>query len=76
MTKSMFYDIFDREILPFIDEIQQNNRLVRKKDIEVCKEEIFSEYNVSFFTTQGRMWKLATLQHATRATSRGRHGRC
>lgn len=46
MIKSMFNEIFDKEILPLIDEIQQNNDLVRKKDIKVCKEEIYDEYNV------------------------------
>ncbi len=44
MTKSRFSSIFDDEILPFIDEIQQNNSLVRKKDIAKCKEEIYNEY--------------------------------
>lgn len=56
MTKSMFNDIFDREILPFIDEIQQNNGLIRKKDIDVCKEEIFSEYNVLREDLKGRIF--------------------
>lgn len=46
MIKSMFNEIFDREILPLIDEIQQNNKLIRKKNIETCKEEIYNEYNV------------------------------
>ena len=46
MVKSMFNEIFDREILPLIDEIQQNNGLIRKKNIETCKEEIYNEYNV------------------------------
>ena len=31
--------------MPLIDEIQQNNSYVRKKDIEACKEEIYNEYN-------------------------------
>lgn len=45
MDRSLFDEIFDGEVLPFIDEIQGNNGMVRKKDIEKCKEEIFSEYN-------------------------------
>lgn len=52
----MFNDIFDREILPFIDEIQQNNGPVRKKDIEVCKEEIFSEYDVLREDLKGKIF--------------------
>lgn len=44
MTKNIFDSIFDNEILPFIDEIQQNNSLVIKKDIETCKEAIYKEY--------------------------------
>ncbi|MDE7418109.1 MAG: hypothetical protein K2N44_17710 [Lachnospiraceae bacterium] len=46
MIESMFNEIFDREILPLIDEIQQNNGLIRKKNIETCKKEIYNEYNV------------------------------
>ena len=46
MIKSMFDEIFDREILPLIDEIEQNNRLIKKKNIETCKNKIYNEYLV------------------------------
>ncbi len=44
MTRDMFDDIFDSEILPFIDEVQENNGLIQKKDMGQCKEEIYNEY--------------------------------
>lgn len=45
MTRETFNAIFDNEILPFIDEIQENNHKIKKKNIEQCKEEIYREYN-------------------------------
>ncbi len=44
MTKGMFDYVFDSEISPFIDEIQQNNHLIKKKNIGICKNEIYKEY--------------------------------
>ncbi len=41
MTKELFDAIFDDEILPFIDEIQENNPRIKKKDIAQCKKEIY-----------------------------------
>ncbi len=46
MTKEMFNEIFDNEILPFIDEIQQNNLKIVKKNMEKCKKEIYEEYKI------------------------------
>lgn len=45
MKKGLFFDIFDREILPFINEMQQNNPLIRMKNMELCKEEIYRAYS-------------------------------
>lgn len=44
MTKELFDEIFDDEILPFIDEIQKNNPRIKKKDMIQCKKEIYREY--------------------------------
>lgn len=45
MTKRMFSDIFDSEILPFIQEMQQNNTQIQMKDIQTCKEDIYQAYS-------------------------------
>lgn len=44
MIKKQFDEVFDNDILPFIEEIQANNRLVRTKDLADCKDKIFNEY--------------------------------
>lgn len=45
MTKRMFSDIFDNEILPFIIEMQQNNTQIQMKEMNACKEEIYQAYS-------------------------------
>lgn len=44
MTKELFDTIFDNNILPFIEEIEANNSLVRRNDLEKCKTELYKEY--------------------------------
>ena len=45
MTKEFFEQIFDDEIMPFVREIDENNSLIKIKNISLMKEELFSAYN-------------------------------
>lgn len=40
----MFDEIFDNDILPFIQEIKDNNSMIVLKDLAKCKVEIYNEY--------------------------------
>ncbi len=45
MTKDFFNTIIDNEIMPFINQIHENNPRIKIKTIELCKYNIFNEYN-------------------------------
>lgn len=44
MTQEKFEMIFDNEIMPFIQEIQDNNPRIKMKNMVLCKRDIFREY--------------------------------
>lgn len=48
MTYILFNEIFDREVQPFIDEINGNNSLIELKDIDKCKTEIFEAFQTLY----------------------------
>ena len=44
MTKELFDEIFKNEIYPFINEINENNSLIKTKNIYQCITDIYSAY--------------------------------
>lgn len=44
MTRELFDKIFDREIVPEIEVLRANNPLIKTKNLELCKEQIYREY--------------------------------
>lgn len=44
MDQVLFDRIFDKDILPFIQEIDNNNSMIGIKDLAKCKVEIYREY--------------------------------
>lgn len=44
MDQVLFDKIFDNDILPFIQEIKDNNSLIVLKDLQECKVQIYREY--------------------------------
>lgn len=45
MNINTFNEIFDKEIMPFIKELQENNSKIKTKDLVSCKQEIFKQFN-------------------------------
>ena len=45
MTKELFEKIFDNELLNDINQLAENNSLIKTEDLSVCKERIFRKYN-------------------------------
>ena len=45
MDKEKFNRIFDDELVPFIEQIGDNNSLIKINDLSKCKKEIFNQYN-------------------------------
>ena len=45
MTRAQFNIIFENEIVPLINEICDNNSLIKIKDLEKCKRDIFDSYS-------------------------------
>ncbi|MFG6393875.1 MAG: hypothetical protein K1W24_06780 [Lachnospiraceae bacterium] len=45
MDKESFYKIFNNELVPFIEQIGDNNSLIKTNDLSKCKKEIFNQYN-------------------------------
>lgn len=46
MNIQLFNEIFDNEIMPFINEIQENNPKIKIKNLDICKKEIFKQFNI------------------------------
>lgn len=44
MDQVLFNEIFDNDILPFIQEIKDNNSMIVLKDLQECKVELYREY--------------------------------
>lgn len=44
MEREQFNKIFDKTILPFIEELEDNNSLIERNNLEDCKQKIYMAY--------------------------------
>ena len=44
MERDKFYEIFDKTILPFVEQLEENNPKIRRRDLTECKANIYDEY--------------------------------
>lgn len=46
MREEIFHQIYENDIVPFIHEIDENNSLIKSKDLRQCEKEILERYKV------------------------------
>lgn len=45
MDKKTFHEIFNKEIVPFVKQIKDNNSSIKTNDLGKCEIEVFNKYN-------------------------------